>query len=178
MPGFRLTFGATSMPPAPTATTNPINPPNPKPTPTSAELASQGLDRVKIYLIAVGDNGVSGQLIGCGDSLVPVEVPIAPTLGVLRAALEELFKLQGQQYYGQSGLYNALYQSELAIADVAIAGGEARIFLTGTMTLGGECDNPRVEEQLRALALQFSTVEHVSIYINGEPLHDVLSLKE
>ncbi len=185
MPGFRLTTGTIPTPLVPiatikvipTATTNTLNPPYPTPTPTSTELASQGLDRVKIYLIAIGDNNVSGQLIGCGDSLVPVEVPIAPTPGVLRAALKELFKLEGQQYYGQSGLYNALYQSELDIADVAVIGGEARIFLTGTVKLGGECDNPRVEEQLKALALQFSTVERVSIYINGKPLADVLSLK-
>jgi hypothetical protein len=158
--------------PSPTSTPFP-----PTPLPPTAEPASQGLDHVKIYLIAVGDNGVSGKLTGCGDSLIPVEVRITPTLGVLRAALNELLKLEGQQYYGESGLYNALYQSRLSIADVAVIDGEARIFLTGTMALGGECDNPRIEEQLKAIALQFNTVHRVSIYINGEPLDDVLDLK-
>lgn len=185
LPGFSLTIGSTQTPQAPTATIRllptstaiPPSPPPPTPIPPTAEPASQGLDRVKIYLVAVGDNGVSGKLIGCGDSLVPVEVSITPTLGVLRAALNELFKLEGEQYYGQSGLYNALYQSDLSIADVAVVGGEARIFLTGTVMLGGVCDNPRVEEQLKALALQFNTVESVSIYINGEALEDVLDLK-
>ena len=174
LPGVNLSISATQTPQAPTPTiaimpTSTPQPPDPSlPTllPPTADPASQGLDRVKIFLVAIGDNGVSGKLIGCGDSLVPVEVPITPTLGVLRAALNELFKLEGQQYYGQSGLYNALYQSDLAIADVAVIGSEARIFLTGTLTLGGECDNPRVEEQLKALALQFNTVERVSIYIN------------
>ncbi len=185
LPGVNLKIGATQTPQAPTATiwllptstTNPSNPSLPTPIPPTADPASQGLERVKIYLVAIGDNGVSGKLIGCGDSLVPVEVPIAPTLGVLRAALNELLKLEGQQYYGQSGLYNALYQSDLSIEDVAVIGGEARIFLTGSLMLGGVCDNPRVEEQLKALALQFSTVESVSIYINGEALEDVLDLK-
>ena len=185
LPGFNLTIGATQTPQAPTptiaimptSTPQPPDPSLPTPIPPTADPASQGLDRVKIYLVAIGDNGVSGKLIGCGDSLVPVEVPITPTLGVLRAALNELFKLEGQQYYGQSGLYNALYQSDLSIADVAVIGGEARIFLTGTLMLGGVCDTPRVEEQLKALALQFNTVESVSIYINGEPLADVLDLK-
>lgn len=185
LPGFNLSIGATqtpqvitaTVPPVPTMTIIPPSPLPPTSIPPTAEPASQGLDRVKIYLIAIGDNGVSGKLIGCGDSLVPVEVPITPTLGVLRAALNELFKLEGQQYYGQSGLYNALYQSDLAIADVAVIGGEARINLTGTMMLGGVCDNPRVEEQLKALALQFNTVERVSIYINGKALEDVLDLK-
>ena len=186
LPGFNLTIGATQTPQAPTATiwliptSTPIPPDPPLPTliPPTAEPVSQGLDRVKIYLVAIGGNGVSGKLIGCGDSLVPVEVSITPTLGVLRAALNELFKLEGQQYYGQSGLYNALYQSDLAIADVAVIGGEARIYLTGTIMLGGVCDNPRVEEQLKALALQFNTVERVSIFINEEPLEDLLNLKE
>ena len=185
MPGFSLTISATQTPQAltatietlPTSTTIPPSPPPPTPIPPTAEPASQGLDRVNIYLVAIGDNGVSGKLIGCGDSLVPVEVRITPTLGVLRAALNELFKLEGQQYYGQSGLYNALYQSDLSIADAAVINGEARIYLTGSFALGGVCDNPRVEEQLKAIALQFNTVDRVSIYINGELLEDVLDLK-
>jgi len=185
LPGFNLATGATQTPQAltativtlPTSTAIPPSPLPPTPIPPTAEVASQGLDRIKIYLVAIGDNGVSGKLIGCGDSLVPVEARITPTLGVLRAALNELFKLEGQQYYGQSGLYNALYQSDLSIADVAVIGGEARIFLTGTLTVGGACDNPRVEEQLKALALQFNTVERVSIFINGEALEDMLDLK-
>jgi len=186
MPGFSLTIGTTqtpqvitaTVPPLPTATTVPPSPMPPTPIPPTTQPTSQGLDRVKIYLVAVGDNGVSGKLIGCGDSLVPVEVHITPTLGVLRAALNELFKLQGQQYYGESGLYNALYQSDLSIADVAVVDGEAQIYLQGSLTLGGECDNPRVEEQLKAIALQFNTVNRVSIYINGQPLKKILDLME
>jgi hypothetical protein len=185
MPGFSLTIDATQTPQVVTATVlpqpsnTPVSPSlqQPTPVPPTSEPASQGLDRVKIYLVAVGDNGVSGKLIGCGDSLVPVEVRITPTLGVLRAALDELFKLEGEQYYGQSGLYNALYQSQLSIADVAVIDGEARIFLAGTLMLGRVCDTPRVEEQLKAIALQFNTVNRVSVYVNGEPLADALDLK-
>ena len=181
LPGFSLTISAThtpqvitaNVPPLPTAT--PL-PPSPLP-PTAQPTASAGLDRVNIYLVAVEDNGVSGKKIGCGDSLVPVEVRIATTPGVLRAALNELFKLEGQEYYGESGLYNALYQSQLSITDVAVVDGEARIFLTGYLVLGGVCDNPRVEEQLKAIALQFNTVNSVSVYINGEPLGKLLVLK-
>ena len=185
LPGFSLTIVATqtpqvitaTVPPPPTATTIPPSPLPPTQIPPKTQPTSQGLDRVKIYLIAVGDNGVSGKLIGCGDSLVPVEVSIAPTLGVLRAALNELFKLEGQEYYGESGLYNALYQSHLSIAEVAVVDGEARIYLQGSLTLGGVCDNPRVEEQLKAIALQFNTVNHVSVYINGDPLKKLMDMK-
>lgn len=185
MPGFNLTVGATQTPqvimatnpPLLTAAILPPSPMPPTPIPATAQPASQGIDHVNIYLVAVGDNGVSGKLIGCGDSLVPVEVRIEPTLSVLRAALTELFKQEGQQYYGESGLYNALYQSHLSIVGVAVANGEARILLTGSLALGGECDNPRVEEQLKAIALQFNTVNRVSVFINGKPLAKLLDLK-
>jgi len=131
---------------------------------------------VKIYLVAIGDNGVSGTKIGCDDSLVAVDVGIPPTSGVLRAALTELLAIDSEMY-GNSGLYNALYQSDLEIADLSVINGVARIYLTGDLMLGGVCDHPRVEEQLRNIALQFSTVSSVEIFINGIPLKDVLSLK-
>ena len=107
---------------------------------------------------------------------MPVTQEIAPTQGVLRAALEALLGLQ-QQYYGQTGLYNALYQSKLTIADLRIENGKATIRLTGQLLLGGVCDNPRVEAQLVETAMQFSTVKEVAIFINDKPLKDVLSEK-
>ena len=79
--------------------------------------------------------------------------------------------------YGESGLYNALYQSDLQVESISLENGKAEIYLTGTMMLGGECDNPRVEAQLKQTALQFSTVQEVSIYINGKLLSEVLSLR-
>jgi len=40
--------------------------------------------------------------------------------------------------------------------------------------VGGVCDEPRVQAQLRETALQFSTVDSVSIFINGIQLEDAL----
>ena len=131
---------------------------------------------IKIYLVAIGDNGVSGTKIGCDDSLISVDVGIPPTAGVLRAALSELLAVDSE-FYGDSGLYNALYQSNLEIGDLSVINGLAKIYLTGDLMLGGVCDHPRVEAQLNAIALQFSTVSSVEIFINGIPLKDVLSLK-
>lgn len=132
---------------------------------------------VEIFLIALEDNGQTGQQVGCGDSLVPVQVQIAPTQGVLKASLEKLFSLK-ERFYGQSGLYNALYQSDMQIERLSIdAQGQAQIYLTGTLTLGGECDDPRVEAQIIQTALQFSTVKGVAVFVNGQPLKDALSLK-
>lgn len=129
---------------------------------------------VNIYLVALDDGGASGKEIGCNDSLVPVEQTITAVQTPLQAALQELLSLK-EQYYGESGLYNALYQSNLQIQEVTITDSTAVIRLTGTMQLGGVCDAPRIENQLKETALQFETVERVSIFINGEPLEAVLS---
>jgi hypothetical protein len=156
--------------------TNTISPPTPvlpsaTTVPASPTAAAQ---TVKIFLIALEDNGQSGTLVGCGDSAVPVTVTIPRTQGVLRAALEKLLSAK-QQFYGESGFYNALYQSDLQLKSVTIDQGKAIIHLTGTVMLGGVCDSPRFEAQIEQTALQFSTVSNVEVFINNIPLQDVLS---
>jgi hypothetical protein len=149
--------------------------PLPQPTPTL--VPTQPTEQnVKIFLIAIDDNGRSGTLVGCGDSAVPVTVTIPRTQGVLRAALEKLLSAK-QQFYGESGLYNALYQSNLQVAGVTIEQGKAIIRLTGTIMLGGTCDAPRLEAQIEQTALQFSTVNEVTVFVNDRSLEDVLSQK-
>ncbi len=138
--------------------------------------SSTGKQMVKIFFIAVDDNGQSGEMVGCGDSVVAVQVPIPHTQGVLKAALEALLSIK-DQYYGQSGLYNALFQSDLHLKSVAIESGKAIIKLTGTLKLGGVCDDPRVLAQIKSTALQFSTVNDVVIFLNDKPIEEVLSEK-
>lgn len=141
--------------------------------PTSTTATEQN---VKIVLIALEDNGQSGTLVGCGDSAIPINVTIPPTQGVLRAALEKLFSAK-QEFYGESGYYNALYQSDLDVAGVTIDQGKATIRLTGTIMLGGTCDAPRVQAQIEQTALQFSTVSDVAVFVNDVPLEDILSTR-
>ncbi len=139
--------------------------------PTSTTATEQN---VKIVLIELEDNGQSGTLVGCGDSAIPINVTIPRTQGVLRATLEKLFSAK-QQFYGESGYYNALYQSDLDVAGVTIEQGKAIIHLAGTIVLGGTCDAPRVQAQIEQTALQFSTVSDVEVFVNDIPLEDVLS---
>ncbi|MBI1299238.1 LysM peptidoglycan-binding domain-containing protein [bacterium] len=135
---------------------------------------NQGLfTRTNIYLIALEDEGRSGTQIGCGDSVVPVEVEIEPTLAVLTAAMNSLLDLD-ERFYGESGLYNALYRSDLSVDSISLVNGVATINLSGEVSLGGVCDVPRFEAQLRQTALQYYTVDSVEITINGEPLAQVV----
>lgn len=125
--------------------------------------------RTNIYLIALEDAGQSGQLIGCNDSVVPVVIDIEPTTAPMTAAINRLLSIK-EQFYGQSGLYHSLYQSNLALQGINIVNREAIISLTGSLQLSGVCDDPRVMAQLEQIALQYDTVDRVSILLNGEPL--------
>ncbi len=148
----------------------------PKPTSTRTPPASAGTMKVKIFLIALNDNGKAGKKIGCDDSVVPVERTVPASSAVLTAALKELLALRDQNY-GSSGLYNALYQSKLNLASVAVTSGRANIQLTGTLMLGGVCDSPRFAAQIEQTALQFSTVQQVAVTINGVAMDKALSQK-
>lgn len=128
-----------------------------------------GFTITRIHLISLNDGGP----LGCSDTLVPVTVEVPETRAILRATLERLLSIKSQ-YYGQSGLYNALYQSQLTLDDVRIDNRVATVRLSGQIVLGGVCDTPRVQAQLEQAALQFSTVDQVRIYVNGVLLQDVL----
>ncbi len=131
---------------------------------------------VKVFMVALNDNGKSGKKIGCEDSVVAVNRTIPSTSAPLTAALKELLTIR-QRTFGESGLYNALYQSNLKVAGVALVNKRATINLTGTILLGGVCDNPRFAAQIQETALQFPTVGEVAVTINGTPLEKLLSEK-
>jgi hypothetical protein len=134
------------------------------------------VSEVQISLIALGDAGASGQEIGCGDSVIPVTVNIEPTVAPLTAAFERLLSID-EEYYGQSGLYNALHRSDLSIDDAAVEDGQATIYLSGDLEVAGTCEGPRIAAQIRQTADQFSTVGSSVVYINGERLENIVSLR-
>lgn len=113
--------------------------------------------------------------LGCGDLLVFVERTVPATTTPLMAALRELLTLPDDAV--QDGLYNALSASELEIDEAAVNDGRATIRLSGQLATGGVCDLPRVEAQLRGVALHFDAVEEVDVFVNGRPLEEVLSLR-
>jgi hypothetical protein len=144
--------------------------------PGTNDEGSTGIAKVKIFLIGIDDNGASGKKVGATDSAIPVLVDIEPTKAPLKAALTKLLSFH-EPMYGQSGFYHSLYQSDLEIKSVIIENGEAVIELTGNLRLGGALDNPRVKAQIEETALQFDSVNKVSVFINGKTLDDELSQK-
>ncbi|HEX7976680.1 MAG TPA: GerMN domain-containing protein [Anaerolineales bacterium] len=150
--------------------------------PATPPAAGSSPASLKIFLIAVDDNGKSGLAVGCGDSAVPSDIPASLPAGAqppqaVRAALEALFSIH-EQIVGQSGLYNALSQASLQVQDVQVgADGRASVSLSGQLLLGGECDDPRVKAQIEQTALGIPGVKSVSVKVNGVPLDELLSGK-
>jgi hypothetical protein len=127
------------------------------------------------YYIAVGDGGTAGPLVGCGDSAVAVTSQSVSFTDPVEAALRTLLA-SDTETIGQSGLRNALWQSTLSVTSVDRGGNTITAHLDGTLALAGECDIPRVEQQLLLTAQQAAGAP-VAITINGKPLSEALSLK-
>ena len=166
--------GATVESPAANPTNSPAYPAAGETVEPTALPISSG--SVQIFLIAMEDNGKSGKAVGCGDSVVPVEIMVDPGADALRTGLDTLLGLK-DPYYGQSGLYTALYQSTLQVEKIEIETNEIKVELSGQMMLGGECDNPRVKGQLEETVAPFAQGRQVKITINGKDLDEALSLK-
>lgn len=128
-----------------------------------------------LYYIARDDAGVSGPPVGCGDSAVAVTSASITFTDPVEGALRTLLADHSQQL-GQSGLDNALWQSRLQVQSVERNGSTITAHLAGTLKMGGECDIPRVEEQL-LLTTRQAAGGPVAITINGKTLRSALSLK-
>ena len=70
-------------------------------------------DTARLYLIALEAGGEKGESIGCGMPRAR-RGRTGPSLPPLEAALSALLAID-EEFYGQSGLYNALYQSDLTV---------------------------------------------------------------
>lgn len=181
---------------SPTPTASPTTPSSPSATPTAtpssapagppetgtptAEPTFTGFPEqtapLTIYYVAIGDNGISGPLIGCGDSLIatttaPVRFTdqVGPSVGTLLA--------NRSRDVGLSGLVNVLYQSNLAYLGGELAGSTITIYLSGQFMLGGVCDIPRAKAQLEYTAMAASGATRAEVFVNGRPIDEVLSLK-
>ena len=149
------------------------------PTLAVAGAAATAATQATIYLVALGDDGASGERIGCGDSLVPVTVEIADGNTVeerIGLALTKLFSLR-ERDYGQSGLVTVLADSRLSVERVAVRDNVAAVYLSGTIALGGVCDDPRASGQIEATASQFPGVERVEIIRDGGPLTNAVGVQ-
>jgi hypothetical protein len=153
--------GITNTPAAtPTPTVNPSVSPSLKP----GEVGS-----VKIpLLVDASFTNFQGKIRGC-DKVVMTDRSISPTTAPLSAALKELFVRKEIWPYSETQPGNFLTsQKNLTFDTVTITNKVAKVYLKGTPTYAGVCDDPRLTTIIEETALQFSTVTSVEIYLNGK----------
>lgn len=109
----------------------------------------------------------------CGDRTGTLEVELPASEPALWGSLHALLDA-GRRYEG-SGLYNALANSPLRVERVERSGSAARVYLTGYLELGGECDGSRALAQLTRTATQFSDVKTAEFFLDGKPLRGLLA---
>lgn len=130
------------------------------------------------YFVALDDNGIKGRKIGCNDSLVSVTKTATGSAQLsVQEKLSDLLNYKNQ-YYEKTGLYNALYQSDVKVGRIQIAqDGTEMIYLIGRSQLNGICDTPRLIEQITQTAKEGNENKKVKIFLNGKSLQDALSQK-
>ena len=125
---------------------------------------------VKVYLVALDDKGKRGRKIGCDDSLVPVTRPAVGGNRV-KAAVEALI---AEPRESEGGLNNYWHGEGLKVRSAAVRGGTETSRVNGTLPVAGVCDEPRIEEQIKATARQFPGVRRVRVFVNGRPLAEAI----
>ena len=126
---------------------------------------------VKVFLVALDDNGRRGRRVGCNDSLVPVNRTIRADADELTAAVEALLATPRES---EGGLGNYWQGENLRVQSASVRAGVATIRIRGNVYVAGVCDEPRIEGQIRETARQFRGVRTVRVYLNGQRLADAI----
>ncbi len=131
-----------------------------------------GADSATGYMVALGDNGANGILVGCQDSLVEVTIPIWETdsLEAKIAATLTVLLSYDDANFGESGYNNGLYLNDATVEDVTIVGSTATVNLSGSIPSGGVCQDPRIVGQLEETVKAFEGIDTAVILLNGNPL--------
>ncbi|MFC7403256.1 GerMN domain-containing protein [Citricoccus sp. GCM10030269] len=174
----------TSAPASPSESPSSSAPASTSPAAPSSTPASESPQAAEatVYWVSLAGEGPTGiEFPGCGDSLIEstAEVSGAGEVGEpsrVEAAIQALLN-QKKYDVGQSGLINALYQSELTLEDASISGDTVTVELSGMPISAGTCDDPRIIAQLENTAIANAGVYTATILVDGTPIRDVMSQK-
>lgn len=153
---------------SPTGTTTASAPATKSASPTTAPLT--------LFYVAVGDEGASGPEIGCGDSIIATYSAPVEFTNQVEASLTMLLDDDAEEH-GASGLRNALAGSDLDYVSSTVAGDVVTVDLSGNITSGGTCDDPRIIEQLKYTAMTAAGTGQAKILVDGQKIEEVLSPK-
>ncbi len=143
------------------------------PSPVGVNAEGVVFNAVNVYMVQPSGGAGGGVVSICNSEIVPVQIGVTPTVAPLTAGIQALLDFSTSEF-GLAELNNPLAATSLTIDDILIVNGEAVITLNGTLTSGGSCADTILRAQMEATALQYATVDTVSIFVNGIPIQDVL----
>jgi hypothetical protein len=126
--------------------------------------------------VALGDQGQAGPMIGCGDSIVATETGPVIYASKVEASMSDLLE-DKDTVHGESGLMNALASSDLSYVSSSVSGDTVTVELTGEISSGGVCDDPRIIAQLTHTAKVAAGTGEAKILVDGIDINEKLSLK-
>ena len=115
-------------------------------------------------------------MIGCGDSIVATETGPVIYASQVEAAMSDLLENK-DSVHGESGLMNALASSDLKYVSSVVSGDTVTVELTGQVSSGGICDDPRIIAQLTHTAMVAAGTGEARILVDGTDINDRLSQK-
>lgn len=121
--------------------------------------------RIPLLLSDDNENLVDGKTVAC-DKVVFIERYVEKNPAILNASLGELFAFDREVDFWPGNFVGK--QENLSFDRATIENGVAKIYVNGEVSIGGVCDEPRLTTQVTETAMQFSTVNSVEIYLNGE----------
>jgi len=127
---------------------------------TVTEAGAPVYESVNVFLVDLGEGE-----IGCGDAVLPVVRDVPQTPAPLTAAIDALIS-NNIRIDSDSGLYNALYLSDLSIETIQEIEDIITVRLTGEYRVQAECDHPRVLAQIEQTVLEYSSAQIVELFIN------------
>ncbi|MFA6089944.1 MAG: GerMN domain-containing protein [Candidatus Woesearchaeota archaeon] len=130
---------------------------------------------LSIFLVKLNDAGKSGEAIGCGDSLIEIKEKLDIAENPIKTALNKLFQIKGN--YKNLGLYTALTNTNFKVESIEEKNNIAIVSISGTYTISGVCEIPRIENQIKETVLKNSNLKDLQILLNGKPMEEVFSLK-
>lgn len=115
-------------------------------------------------------------MIGCGDSIVATETGPVIFGSRVEASMSALLEDKDTQH-GESGLMNALAASDMKYVSSSVSDDTVTVELTGELSSGGICDDPRIVAQLAYTAQVAAGTGKARILVDGTDIHDKLSQK-
>ncbi len=130
--------------------------------------------RDHVFFIALDDNGKIGEAVGCGDSVVGIPTVVSSSDDPAEAGVKALLA----NHNARNGRFsNALANSRLTLVARTEGADGWTYKLSGTLSSGGVCDDPRIIAQLTKTAEAASGGQPVHFTVNDKPITTLLSGK-